>query len=267
MAGWPGTHATAASQQLKPLPSLSPNASPHVRLLLICIALSVVGLQPALTQAAPTLKPYSARYNVKYRGLSGGDIEFKLERDGNNRYVFSSHLLPNFLGSLFASDQAEDRSVLSYDGQTLKPLQFSSEDGTQKTSKDIRYEFDWSRHQVNGHYKDKDFTLTIADGVQDRMTIQLAASLALQAGQEPGQLIMLERKELQRHRIQQVGTEHIKTRAGEYDTVLLSSERDASERSTRYWYAPALNYIPVRAERSTKGKVDIVMELEAYQAL
>jgi hypothetical protein len=30
---------------------------------------------------------------------------------------------------------------------------------------------------------------------------------------------------------------------------------------------PQLGYIPVRAERGTKGKVDIVMELKSYQTL
>jgi hypothetical protein len=104
-------------------------------------------------------------------------------------------------------------------------------------------------------------------GVQDRLSIQLAASLALQAGREPGQLVMIEKDELQNYNITRVGNEHVKVAAGEYDVVVLKSERDGSSRTTRYWNAAKLNYIPVRAERSTKGTVDIVMELKSYKAL
>lgn len=232
---------------------------------LLLLALFV--MQDIGAQSPAALKPYVARYNVKYKGLSGGDIEFTLRNDGNGRYVYSSHLLPNFLGSLFASDQAEDTSVVLYDGSSVKPLKFRSEDGNKDTLKDIRYDFDWSKPSVNGRYKNQDFRMDVPTGAQDRLSIQLAASLKLQAGQEPGQLVMVEKDELQEYRITRIGNEHIRTAAGEFAVVVLKSERQGSSRSTRYWYAPQLGYIPVRAERSTKGKADIVMELKSFQFL
>jgi hypothetical protein len=78
---------------------------------------------------------------------------------------------------------------------------------------------------------------------------------------------MLEKDQLQEYHITRVGNERVRVAAGEYDVVVLKSERHGSSRSTRYWYAPQPGYIPVRAERSTKGKVDIVMELKSYQPL
>ncbi|MGD9841987.1 MAG: DUF3108 domain-containing protein [Steroidobacteraceae bacterium] len=221
--------------------------------------------QSASAQNTPTLTPYTALYNVKYRGLSGGDIEFTLQRQGTDRYLFSSHLLPNFLGNFFSSDQAKDTSLMLVQGGNIKPLQFRSEDGSKKTEKDIRYDFDWSTNSVSGRYKDQDFTLMLPPGVQDRLSIQLMASLALQAGREPGKLHMLERNEVQEYTITKQGAERISTHAGEFDTVVLQSNRTDSDRSTRYWYAAKLGYIPVRAERTTKGKVDIVMELKSVQ--
>ncbi len=230
------------------------------------LALMVMLLsQVTLAQNAPTLKPYTARYHVTYRGMSGGEIEFSLKSQGADRYVFSSHLLPNFFGSMFASDQAEDSSQLTFDSNGLRPQQFHSEDGRTKTNRDVRYDFDWSSRRVKGRFRDQDFTLDLVDGVQDRLSIQLAASLALQAGREPGKLTMIERNELQEFTIVKQGTEKVRTAAGEFDTVVLKSERTGSTRSTRYWYAAKLGYIPVRAERTSKGKVDIVMELKSVQ--
>jgi hypothetical protein len=223
--------------------------------------------QGAVAQSNPTLKPYKALYNVKFRGLSGGDIEFSLNKQNTDQFVFSSRLLPNFLGSLFTSDQAEDTSMLILDGVDIKPLHFNSEDGSKKTEDDISYIFDWNNNQVKGHYKDQDFIMTVPHGVQDRLSIQLSASLALQTGKEPGKLIMLEKNELQEFMITRQGTEHIRTQAGEFDTVVLKSERAGSSRITRYWYAARLGYLPVRAERTSKGKVDVVMELKSIQFL
>jgi len=217
--------------------------------------------------STPTLAPYTARYNVRYHGVSGGDLEFTLKSDGNGHYTFSSHVLPNFLGGLFISDQAEDSSEMLLEGNQLKPLKFHSDDGTKETLKDISYDFDWSKSSVNGRYKNQDFHLDVPAGVQDRMSIQLAAALALQAGLEPGHLVMIEKDELQDYSITKAGNEHVRVAAGEFDTVVLKSEREGSSRTTRYWNAAKLNYIPVRAERSTKGSVDIVMELKSYRAL
>lgn len=235
--------------------------------LLAALMIASLAMQPAYAQTQPELKPYVARYNVKYRGISGGDLEFTLKSDGNGHYTFISHVLPNFLGGLFISDQAEDSSEMQLEGSTLRPLKFRSDDGGKETLKDISYDFDWSKSSVNGRYKDQDFHLDVPAGVQDRLSIQLAAALALQAGREPGHLVMIEKDELQDYNITRVGNEHVRVAAGEYDVVVLKSEREGSSRTTRYWNAAKLGYIPVRAERSTKGTVDIVMELKSYQAL
>lgn len=232
------------------------------------LAASILFMSPVYAEQKNVgLRPYTARYQVSYRGLSGGDLEFSLQRQGNGQYEYSSHIFPNFLGGLFASDQAEDTSLIAVNGETIRPLKFRSEDGTRKTEKDIRLDFDWSKNAVSGHAKEMDFSFDVPAGVQDRLSIQLAASLALQAGRDPGKLSMVEGNELKEYNITQENTEHVRVPAGEYDTLVLKSERvdSSSSRVTRYWYAPQLGYLPVRAERSSKGKVDIVMELKSIK--
>jgi len=220
-----------------------------------------------LAAAEPTLKPYVARYNVKYHGLSGGDIEFTLRQNGDGHYTFGSQLFPNFIGGLFASDEAHDTSEFVLSGAVVRPLSFRSEDGTDGTEKDLSCDFDWETRQAKGIFRNHPFTLALTDGIQDRLTVQLTASLALQAGHDPGTISMYDRDEINTYHITRQGTEHITVKAGKFDTVLLKSESDSSSRVTRYWYAGKLNFIPVRAERLTKGKVDIVMELRSYKAL
>jgi hypothetical protein len=231
----------------------------------LCVWVTGLLVQPTFAQSSVGLRPYTARYTVSYRGLDGGDIEFRLERLDNDQYKFSSHLFPSFLGSFFASDQAEDSTVFELTRGEIRPLHFRSEDGTSDTKKDIRMDFGWNRNKVTGRVGDTDFEVNVPAGAQDRMSIQLAASLALQAGREPGQLVLVEKNETQEYTIKQQGMERTRVPAGEYDTIVLNSQRTGSSRATRYWYAPQLNYLPARAERTSKGKVDIVMKLKSFK--
>lgn len=234
----------------------------------ILLATSLLLLASAHAETGEVgLRPYTARYQVTFHGLRGGDLEFSLKHESDGRYQYASHVFPNFLGSFFTSDQAEDSSVIEVSGETVRPLQFRSEDGTNKTERDMKLDFDWSKNLVTGREKEKDFSMSVPQGAQDRLSIQLVASLALQAGRDPGKLAMVEGEEVKQYNITQEDTEHVKVPAGEYDALVLKSERidSPSSRITRYWYAPRIGYLPVRAERSSKGKVDIVMELKSIQ--
>ncbi len=213
------------------------------------------------------LRPYTARYNVRFHGVSGGDIEATLTKLGDGHYRFRSHLLPNFLGRLFTSDQAEDSSELEVTANgVIRPLHFRSKAGGDNPNDDIALDFDWSNNTVTGHAEGKDFSMPVPEGTQDRLTIQLTASLALQAKRDVGTLNMQERNELQQFTITNRGKESINTDTGKFDAIVLLSERvGGSSRSSRYWYAPKLGYIPVHAERSSHGKVDIVMQLKSVK--
>lgn len=230
----------------------------------ICLLACTLVTAPVLAEQAAGLRPYTARYAVSYRGLEGGDIEFTLERLDNGHYRFRSQLFPSFLGSLFASDQAEDSSEFTLNDGRIQPLHFRSEDGTQNSKKDIRIDFDWGRGMASGRVGERDFELQVPPGAQERMSIQLAASLALQAGHEPGKLVMMEKDQVQEYTIKRTGSENVRMPAGEYEATVLTSQRTGSTRATRYWYAQQLNYLPVQAERTTKGKVDIVMQLKSF---
>lgn len=237
-----------------------------------CIVLSCISVLATCTLGTTSihaeqtvqLRPYTARYAVSYRGLEGGDIEFTLERVEDGHYRFRSQLFPSFLGSLFASEQAEDSSVFALNDGIIQPLQFRSEDGTKNSRKDIRLDFDWRRGMASGRVGERDFELQVPPGAQERMSIQLAASLALQAGHEPGKLVMIEKDQVQEYTIKRTGSEAVRVPAGEYEATVLNSQRTGSTRATRYWYAQQLNYLPVQAERTTKGKVDIVMQLKSF---
>ena len=45
--------------------------------------------------------------------------------------------------------------------------------------------------------------------------------------------------------------------------MVYTSKRAGSDRVTRTWVAPALGYLPVKAERVTDDKVEFTMQIES----
>ena len=61
-------------------------------------------------------------------------------------------------------------------------------------------------------------------------------------------------------------TEQLDTKIGKLETVIYESTRPGSNRVSKVWHAPKLEYLPVRAEQIRKGKVETVMQLVGYDA-
>ena len=72
-------------------------------------------------------------------------------------------------------------------------------------------------------------------------------------------LEFIDRDEIKDYQYTNEGTAKLKTAIGEIDTVIYSSTRPNSTRVSRFWYAPSLGFLPVRAEQERKGKVETVL--------
>ena len=86
---------------------------------------------------------------------------------------------------------------------------------------------------------------------------------ALQAGSDPGEYSMVDTGEIKKYRYTHESTGTVKFKGQTLDATIIRSERSdsAGGRITRYWHAPTLGNLPVHAERSRDGKVDLTMDL------
>ncbi len=216
----------------------------------------------ALSPAAPRL--YVARYRVRYRGLSGGVIEFALRRGSEaGRYVYESRAFPSMLGRLIISKDSREKSLLAIDADGVRPLAFTSEDGTSATKKDTTLNFDWGSHRLTGRSEDRDVDLPLPERTQDHLSIQIAVMVDLLRDRAPGTYPLVDNGAVKDYEYARDGEEKLTFNGKQYDCIILRSERaGGSRRSNRYWHAPALNDLPLRAERSDKGDVDLTLELE-----
>ena len=74
---------------------------------------------------------------------------------------------------------------------------------------------------------------------------------------------MIDGNKLKEYELQLEGNARIDTELGELDTMVYVSRRPGSDRFTRTWVAPALGYLPVRAESIRGKKIDVTLLIES----
>jgi hypothetical protein len=213
------------------------------------------------------LQPYTARYHVSFHGISAGVLEFSLQAGATpGTFTYSVRAEPSLLARFVVNSQALESSTIRVAGTEVRPLEYHSDDGSKSEAKDAQYTFDWDRDRATGRWQNKPVDLTLPPRTQDRQSIQIAVMNDLIAAREPGVYPLLDGDEIKEFSYQHDGTGRIKTAGGEYDAVIIRSARVGNEtRVNRYWHAPSVNFVPVHAERTTKGSVDLVLDLESLK--
>lgn len=230
---------------------------------LLAIAALVASVSPA---DAANLQPFVARYSAKYTWLSVGEIHLELRHGSEpGRWVLETRGDPGGIARLITSATLLQTSRLELHEGKVRPLGFELNDGVANKQEDISLDFDWARGRATGTAKGKPVDVELAPDTQDPVSFQLAIMTALQDGRAVSPLPMVDGPKLKTYQQKRVRNERIKTPAGTFDTVLIVSSREGSEREAHMWLAPELGYLAVQVEQYRKGKRLFAMYLDRYQ--
>ena len=229
----------------------------------------IAGLLGGLSVAhadTPELHPYVATYAVSYRGLEAGTITMHLSREaGTNRYTYETRANPSMLARLVVGREAVERTIVETMSDGIRPVQWHLEDGKSGKDGDGDLKFDWTANKVTGEFEGKPVDLPTQSGLQDRLSIQLAVTAALVQGREPAAIVMVNGDRTREYTYTRGASAQVDTKIGKQDTIVYESTRPNSNRVSRVWHAPSLQFLPVRAEQIRKGKVETVMQLVALE--
>lgn len=217
------------------------------------IATLFLAMVAAASQAA-TLTPFHATYHLTVGGVTAGEATYELKIRGND-LEFKARVEPRGVASMFTSDVATEQSRLRLNGDgRLVPLHYEY--------RQIRYrrnivhkqiEFDWAAGEARTRVDGERQTLAVEAGVIDRMALQLKLMRNRLAGDGADEIAytVVEDHGLREYRFEVTGRETITTGAGDFETIRL--ERRHGSRTTVFWSAPALGYLPVRVEQQRSG--------------
>ncbi len=236
----------------------------------------VAGLALALlVTAAPAvgegLRPHDVVYQFLFKGVSGGELELKLLPDAQpDSWIYETHAHPNFLASFFVSSNSIERGWFRVTPSGVEPTRYFIDGGSSDKSNDSDLRYDWAQGRITGTARGRPLDLAIEPGTQDVMSIRAVVLVDLLAGREPHEYTMLDGRELKRYVYTRVGTTKLKTDIGEFDTVIYKSDRKDSDgrgRIWQYWYAPALGWLPLRAEQREDGKTRMTLAIRSLKWL
>ncbi len=213
--------------------------------------------------ATPELRPFSASYTITAKGLTAGSAEVQLQRLAEGRWSYQTRFAAGFLARTFASSKTPaelSRSLFSIQDGRVVPQQFTAED--RSSDKDQSLVFDWSRGRVTGIFERKPVDLSTQPGLLDSQTVQVALMNELAAGRTPQRFVLVEKGRIKDNIFTAEGSERLRTAVGEYHTIKYRSSRPDSDKSTLFWCAPELGYLPLKVERHDGKDVEMSMTVK-----
>jgi hypothetical protein len=205
--------------------------------------------------AEVALAPFVAEYDVRYGSMAVGTSRTELARaTPHGRWVMESRSTASGFARLIASGTLAQRSTFELTPSGIRPLAYSFDDGTARTGRDVRLEFDWDARRVRGTAEDEPVDLEAVAGLQDAASMQALVLSRLRRGDEPGSIAMIEKDRIKVYGYTLLRRERLETALGELDTVAYRSAREGSDRETITWFAPSLGYAVVQAEQRIDGR-------------
>jgi hypothetical protein len=210
------------------------------------------------------IAPFVAHYEAAWKGISVGTSDIQLMRgDQPGRYQYIWTITAHGVFRLAYHDDLVQRSWLSLVGDHVRPDKYYGKEGAST----VEIDFDWQNKRATGASETKPLDLKLQEGTQDVMSIQVEVMLDLKRGSLPKTFQIIDKDQPKEFNYTEEGTAKLKTALGELDTVIVASQRVGNNRLLRMWFAPSLGFIPVQAERSRDGKLEIAMRIKSVDRL
>lgn len=229
-----------------------------VRVLVTLIMISITGV-------AMGLEPYTATYKLSRGNFKVGETRYELRIQADGQVLFRAHAETQGLISLLRSDEIieESRLKLNEEGQLIAEEYIYRHQRGDRIEEEKRIDFDWAKGMAVSRVDDESWELPIKPGTTDRMSLQLKVMQDARCGDQDERMVYhaIDEDELEEFEFTLEGEYVVTTGAGEFRSLRL--QREHGSRTTIFWVAPDLGYLPVRVEQRREDHATISLELEA----
>lgn len=217
------------------------------------------------TGVAMGLEPYTATYTLSRGNLKVGETRYELRIQADGQVLFRTHAETRGLVSLFRSDEIieESRLKLDEEGRLIANEYTYRHQRGDRIEEEKRIDFHWDKGIAISRVDDESWELPIEPGTTDQMSLQLKVMQDAKSGVQDKRLVYqaVDEDEVEEYEFILEGEHVVTTGAGEFQTLRL--QREHGSRTTIFWVAPALGYLPVRVEQRREDRATISLELEA----
>ena len=211
----------------------------------------------------PPPAPFVATYEVAWHGITAGESTLTLAAAAQTpgTFTYSSNIKAHGVFRLVFPDALVQSSTFTLADGHILPLHYQETGQARDHHDDVDLTFDPTSGRVHGTSETHSVDQPLDAGIQDPMSVQIELMRQLQAGLAPTQFKLFDKDEAKEYFYTRERSEVLNTPMGALDTVVYRSDRPGSDRVTRLWLAPKLNYLPLQAARSRNGSVDLSMRI------
>lgn len=206
--------------------------------------------------SAKTIQPSSANYSFTVEDKYKGTATRTLNKSGNTwKY--------NVNARVAGVASAEQNSTFTINGNNVIPTQASTTYKLLGIGRTHKLDFNPSSKKVVSNYKGKSTTMNMAQQAFDDLSLEVQIRQDLLNGKFSGNYYMAKKDKIEKTPFKKSGNTKITVPAGTFDTVRVDRIHDDNSRSTSFWLAPSLDYLPVKVSQVNDGKK---MDLELTKA-
>ncbi|AMN49022.1 DUF3108 domain-containing protein [Psychrobacter sp. P2G3] len=207
----------------------------------------------ALSMTAPTLasaktvQPSNADYSFTVEDKYKGTANRTLSKSGDTwKY--------NVKARVAGVASASQNSAFTINGNNVSPTQASTTYKLLGIGRTHKLDFNPSSKKVASNYKGKTTTMNMAQQAFDDLSLEVQIRQDLLNGKFSGNYYMAKKDKVEKTPFKKSGNTKITVPAGTFDTVRVDRVHDDNSRSTSFWLAPSLDYLPVKVSQINDGK-------------
>jgi hypothetical protein len=214
--------------------------------LLLCCGLA------ATASADAFFKPFIATFSISRGVMPLGELELRFSLTPASEYTYNAHTQPGMLAGWFNGEETIEESHGSLSPVGLQPRDYLYRQAVDETD-NTQVHFDWTEAKAYTTSEGITWAQAIEPDTQDRLSQQLLVRLHLSQGKQRMEYQVADGGKLKLYRFEVIGEEIIKTPFGPMKCLKVARSKGSRPPEYTIWFAPQLDYLPVRIERKHSG--------------
>lgn len=217
----------------------------------------------AVASADGFFKPFIASFSISRGVMPLGDLELKFSLTPEGEYSYHAHTQPGILAGWFNGEETMEESHGIQHPEGIRPNEYRFRQEVDEAD-NAQIRFDWAAAKAYTTSGGVTWAQAIEPDTQDRLSQQLQVRLDLSQGKRIMEYQVADGGKLKLYRFEVIGEETIKTPYGKMDCLKVAHSKGSRPPEHTIWFAPQLDYLPVKIERKLAGR-RFLMELEELQ--
>lgn len=218
--------------------------------------------------ASAEVTPFAAVFSVGNDTFNAGDAKLTLvQNDGvwNYSLITAPKGIFKLAGKGYIAEKSELTITDGEGGPKFKTDVYSYRQD-EETKRSVDATFDWNEDSVTYTRRGETKTLQLEEPIMDRLSVTLAVMETLKGGFDTAEFTVFDNGSIETIKFINEGKEELTTKMGSFETIRVRRENaKGSSRHSMVWFAPLLDYIPVRLEQYKRDELVARMSLVDLQ--